>query len=476
MGFAERVLPLLYTPTIGTVCQRYFHLPITSHGVWLDATMDQDTMLHALRAHPLAAHVRVVVVTDGQRVLGLGDLGAGGMGICEGKSLLYTVAAAVPPHTILPVMLDVGTDNKALREDACYRGMRQPRLHGDAHTAVIDAFMAVLARWKPHVLVQFEDFGNATAFRMLKEYGTRACCFNDDIQGTACVALAVLLAASREASVSFAERPVLFLGAGEAGTGIADLLSLHLVDAHGLTPEQARRQCVFLDSKGLVCSQRLRSLQSHKRPYAHTNMPPCASLLEAVRTLRPAALVGVSTQAGAFDQQVLQAMAEVNARPIVLPLSNPTACAESTYSDALAATDGRVLFASGSPFAPVTHNGQRYVPDQANNAYVFPAIGHAAVLTTARIIPDDLFLQVARALSSIAPPGRLLPRFGAVLEASAYLMAAACKRLVEQGVGRYPDDFELVVADWRLQGRAGDAWEAYCRSRIGRRGVVAACM
>lgn len=463
-------MPLLYTPTIGTACQHYFDLPITSHGAWLDATMSQDTMLRTLQRHPLAPHVRVVVVTDGHRVLGLGDLGAGGMGICEGKSLLYTVAAAVPPHTILPVMLDVGTDNASLLDHgSAYRGLRQARLHGDAHRAVTDAFMAAIARWKPHVLVQFEDFGNANAFSLLQRHGPTACCFNDDIQGTACVTLAVLLAASRKASVCLADRPVLFLGAGEAGTGIADLLALHLHDAHGVTMAQARRQSVFMDSKGLVSSQR-RDLQPHKVPYAH-DLPACASLLEAVQTLRPAALIGVSTQAGAFDRRVLSAMAAVNERPIVLPLSNPTACAECTYADALTATQGRVLFASGSPFAPVEFANTLRTPDQANNAYVFPAIGHAATITAARTVPEGVFLHVARALAGLAG-GRLLPRFDAVLEASARLMAVACAYFVDARVGRYPDDFEVVVASWRLQGRAGDPWEAYCRSRVVAGGIA----
>lgn len=463
---AERVLPYIYTPTIGAVCQRYFHLPITSNGCWLDATMSQDTMLHTLRSHPLAPHVRIIVVTDGHRILGLGDLGAGGMGICEGKSLLYTVAAAVPPHTILPVMLDVGTDNVQLRdEDGAYRGLRTPRLHGNAHSLVMDTFMQAVQRFKPHILVQFEDFANANAFALLQRYGTTYPCFNDDIQGTACVTVAVLLAAARRADVCFSQRPVLFLGAGEAGTGIADLLSLHLADAHGMSMQRARRQSVFFDSKGLVCSRR-NNLQAHKLPYAHDDVPPCRSLLEAIHALRPAALVGVSTQAGAFDAHVLSAMAAVNARPIVLPLSNPTACAECTFAEAVAATEGRVLFASGSPFDSVEVNGVVYHPDQANNAYVFPAIGHATVVTCATTIPEQLFLHVARTLATLAPVDRLLPRFDAVLNASACLMAAACAFFVEHGLGQRPDDFEVVVAQWRLQGRGGEPWEAYCRSRM----------
>ncbi len=466
---AERVLPYLYTPTIGTVCQQYFHLPLTSYGLWLDGTtMDAHAMLTAMRAHPANAHnVRIVIVTDGERILGLGDLGAGGMGICEGKSLLYTVAAAVPPQQLLPVFLDVGTNNQSLLQDATYKGVRQPRLRGAAYDAVLEHFMQAIHAWRPHVLIQFEDFGNTTAFSLLQRYGPRVCCFNDDIQGTACVTLAVLLAACRIAEVSLAARPVLFLGAGEAGTGIADLISLYLVHEFGMDAATARRQCVFIDSKGLVRKQRRDSLQHHKLPYAHDGLPDVQGLQQVVEALQPCALIGVSTIAGAFDHHVLRAMAQCNTRPIVLPLSNPTVCAECTYEQALQHTNGRVLFASGSPFAAVEYNGCLYTPDQANNAYVFPATGHAAVLVRARCIPDGVFLEVAKTLAAMhAGDGRLLPRFDTVVSVSVQLMAAACAYFVKHGVGTVPDDFEVTVAQWVLRHGGGGGWDAYCRSKV----------
>lgn len=469
MSAAERVLPYLYTPTIGTVCQQYFHLPLDSYGLWLNSTMDTHAMLVAMRAHPAAQHnIRIVIVTDGERILGLGDLGAGGMGICEGKSLLYTVAAAVPPEQLLPVVLDVGTNNKALLHDAAYKGLRQARLRGAAYDAVVESFMQALHTWRPHVLIQFEDFGNTTAFSLLQRYGPRVCCFNDDIQGTACVTVAVLLAACRIAKVSLVNRPVVFLGAGEAGTGIADLISLYLAQEHGVDLPAARRQCVFLDSKGLVSSRR-GDLQHHKVPYAHEGLPDVQGLVEVIRALQPAALIGVSTLAGAFDKEVLMAMAQCNSRPIVLPLSNPTSCAECTFEQALQWTEGRVLFASGSPFDAVELNGRVYTPDQANNAYVFPAIGHAAVLTSATCVPDGVFLEVAQALGGMGGEvegGRLLPRFDTVVSVSVQLMVAACGYFVRQGVGRAPDDFEVTVAAWQLQHGGVGGWEAYCRSKV----------
>lgn len=467
------VLPFLYTPTVGVACQQYFHLPIPTYGLWLTCN-DQGSMLQKLSSYP-QQDIRVVVVTDGERILGLGDLGAGGMGICEGKSLLYTAAAGVHPEQILPVHFDVGTNNPALLADPLYRGLKQRRLTGPAYMAVVDEFMSALAAWRPHVLLQFEDFANHTAFDLLARYRSRACCFNDDIHGTACVTLAGLLAAMRASGRSLADSCILFLGAGEAGTGIADLIAFALHRLHGIPVAEGRKRCIFLDSKGLVCASRT-NLQPHKRMYAH-DLPPCKSLLEAVRTVKPHALIGVSTIAGAFSPQVLREMACLNERPIVFSLSNPTSKSECTFQQAMDATDGRVLFASGSPFDPLEYAGRTYTPCQANNAYVFPAIGHAAVLCRARSIPDDVFLAVAQRLAGMTGPqewdqGMLFPSFDAIMNVSAKLMAAAAQQLLELGQGSQPAEFERVVADAGAS-LAGTndmdvqaKWEVYSRAKM----------
>lgn len=388
VSHTEDVLPFLYTPTVGEACQRYHQLGIPTYGLYLRAS-ERGRFLELLQALPAhQQNISVVVVTDGERILGLGDLGAGGMGISEGKSLLYTAAAGVPPHAILPICLDVGTNNVALREDPQYHGLRQPRLAGAEYNAIVAELVAALQEWRPHVVLQWEDFGNSNAFRLLLKYRRTLCSFNDDIQGTACITVAGLLSALRATGSSLPQQQVLFLGAGEAGTGIGELIAIALEKRHGMTREQARRHCLFMDSKGLVCASRT-DLQPHKVAFAH-DVPPCKTLIEAVRTLRPTALVGVSTSRGAFNREVLEAMAEINARPIVFPLSNPTSKAECTYEEAFDATQGRLLFASGSPFAPLQRGGREYTPAQANNAYVFPAIGHAAVLCRASAITDEV--------------------------------------------------------------------------------------
>lgn len=337
------------------------------------------------------------------------------------------------PHKCLPLCLDVGTNNDKLLQDPSYIGLRQKRLRGREYDSLIGELMTSLRQWRPHCLVQFEDFANSNAFRLLQRYRSGHCAFNDDIQGTACVTLAALLTAFRACDSTIKWKRILFYGAGEAGIGIGELIAEYLVFRHGMTHEEARKHCIFMDSKGLVCQSRLGDLQHHKRPFAH-ELPFIDDLEAAVRELKPAALVGVSAVPGAFTPGVLAAMAEVNERPIIFPLSNPTSMSECSFEQCLASTQGKALFASGSPFAPARHpvTGETVFASQSNNAYVFPAVGAAAVLTSSHTIADEDFLAAAETLAAQAKPehlavGLLFPPFAAILQISAEVAAAVAK-------------------------------------------------
>jgi malate dehydrogenase (oxaloacetate-decarboxylating)(NADP+) len=388
------LMPIVYTPTVGEGCQKFGHIFQRPRGLFVSAA-DKGRIGEVLRNWP-TTDVRVIVVTDGERILGLGDLGAHGMGIPVGKLNLYTACAGVDPRGCLPITIDVGTDNQDLREDVMYVGLRQPRLTGSAYDELIEEFVTEVVRAFPRTLLQFEDFGNRNAFRLLSRYRERLCCFNDDIQGTAAVALAGMLSALRLTGGKLAGQRLLFLGAGEAGTGIADLVTAELV-AMGMPVGDARRVCWFVDSKGLVTAQR-GELAAHKRPYAHEHAA-LPDLLQAVRALRPTALIGVSGQPQTFTQPVVAAMTAQNERPLIFALSNPTSKAECTAEQAYRWSAGRAIFASGSPFAPVELDGRRFVPGQGNNAYIFPGVGLGIVASEARRVPDEMFRIAARTLA-----------------------------------------------------------------------------
>ncbi|EEH53350.1 NADP-me, partial [Micromonas pusilla CCMP1545] len=453
VNHAMELLPYVYTPTVGEACQTYHRLPIRTNGVYITAD-DAGKVGDALRtrARDVGAgdgdgKLKVAVVTDGERILGLGDLGAGGMGIAEGKILLYTVCAGVEPAACLPVCLDVGTDNQALLDDPKYRGLRRKRLRGAAYDDLVEEFMAEMRSWQPRCLVQFEDFGNANAFRVLEKYRRVQPCFNDDIQGTACVALAALLSGLRATGGQLTDQTVLFYGAGEAGVGIGELIAMAMEKA-GLSKRDAMRRCLFMDSKGLVCKARLEgyggekfALQPHKIPFAH-DVAYQPNLLAAVDALRPTALIGVSTIAGAFDEAVVKRMAALNPRPVIMPLSNPTPLAECTFEQAVSWTNGEVVFASGSPFPPLRRaGGETLYPAQANNAYVFPALGHAAVLSNAREVSDDAFLDCAYELASMSTAecvatGKLFPDFDSIRDVSKKLVASVAAKMEARGETR----------------------------------------
>jgi malate dehydrogenase (oxaloacetate-decarboxylating)(NADP+) len=398
----EEMLPIIYTPTVGEACRRYGDIYRRPRGLYISAN-DRGRVAQLLRNWP-ARDVQVIVVTDGERILGLGDLGAHGMGIPIGKLSIYTAGAGIHPARCLPVVLDVGTDRDELRQDPLYIGLVQRRVRGEAYDALVDEFVTAARASFPGVLIQFEDFATENAFRLLARYRDRACVFNDDIQGTAAVTLAGLLSATRITGRPLSRETLLFYGAGEAAIGIADLVTAAM-GAEGLNPEEARRRSWFVDSRGLVVHSRT-DLAPHKRPYAqdHAAMD---RLEEIVRALRPSVLIGVSGQPQAFTEPILQAMAAINPQPIVFALSNPTSKSECTAEQAYRWTNGRAVFASGSPFPPVRVGERTFVPGQANNAYVFPGVGLGVVVSQARRVTDQMFAVAARALAASTPQASL---------------------------------------------------------------------
>ena len=449
----QELMPIIYTPTVGQACKQFSHIYRKGRGLYLSA-LNKGRIAELLRNWSYE-DVRMVVVTDGERILGLGDLGVDGMGIPVGKLSLYTACAGVHPTYCLPVTIDVGTNNDELLQDPLYLGMRQARIRGAEYDALIEEFVLAVQEVFPQAVIQFEDFANCNAFRLLQTYQHRVCCFNDDIQGTASVALAGIYAALRLTGLPLTEQTFLFLGAGEAGTGTGNLLVAALM-AEGLNEEQARQRCWFVDSKGLVVQSR-QELASQKQPFAH-DYPQQDNLLSAVRSLKPTALIGVSGQGQAFSEAVLTEMATLNKRPIIFALSNPTSKSECTAEQAYAATAGQVIFASGSPFAPVVLEERILVPGQGNNVYIFPAIGLAAMATGAECITDEMFLVAARALAAQVTDADLAqasvyPPLTKIREVSALIAVAVADLIYERGLARTkrPDDLLNYMYSWMYQ-------------------------
>lgn len=433
---AEEMIPIIYTPTVGQACLEYGAIFRRPRGLFISID-DRGRIAEILRHWPMT-DVRMIVVTDGERILGLGDLGALGMGIPVGKLALYTACAGLHPAYGLPITLDVGTDNAALREDPSYLGLPQPRVRGDAYDEFLAEFVEAVQAVFPRALLQWEDFGNTNAFRLLNDNRATLCSFNDDIQGTAAVAVAGLLGALREIGGSLADHRLLFLGAGEAGTGIADLF-VAAATSEGMPEAEARAKCWFVDSEGLVVQNRPgRKLAHHKLPYAHLHAP-LRTLAEAVEAVKPTMLIGVSGQPSTFTPAILRRMAELNQRPVIFALSNPTSQAECTAEAAYRETQGRVLFASGSPFAPVTLNDRTYTPGQGNNVYIFPGVGFGALACGAKEITDAMFLAAARRLAELVTPadlakGRIYPALTRIREVSLELAIAVVAEARKAGL------------------------------------------
>jgi len=445
----DEMQPLIYTPTVGLACQKYGHIFQRPRGLFIGSN-DRGRIAGLLRNWPYQAGI--IVVSDGERILGLGDLGANGMGIPVGKLSLYAACAGVHPNLCLPVMLDVGTNNAELLNDRYYVGLRQRRVRGAAYDELVEEFINAAHEVFPGVVIQFEDFANHNAFRLLHKYRDRICTFNDDIQGTAAVALAGIFSALRITGGKLTDQRILFLGAGEAATGIADLVVSAMV-AQGLDEKTARRRCWLVDSRGLVVNNRT-DLAEHKLPYAHDHAP-IGDFLAAVKTLKPTAIIGVAAVGGAFTKEVLEEMARINELPVVFALSNPTSKAECTAEEAYRHTGGRALFACGSPFEPVALNGKTFVPRQGNNSYIFPGIGLGAIASGARRITDEMFMTAAHSLAhDVTEPdlgqGSLYPALPRIREVSANIAVKVAGVAYRRGLaaGREPQD---VLAHVRSQ-------------------------
>jgi len=441
----EEMMPIIYTPTVGLACQEFVHIFRRPKGIFV-SDKNKGRFSEILQNWP-NKEVRVIVITDGERILGLGDLGVAGMGIPVGKLSLYTACAGIHPSWCLPVTIDVGTNNVELQKDPLYFGMRHQRIRGEAYDDLIEEFITAVQENFPNTLIQFEDFGNINAFRLLNRYRNRICAFNDDMQGTASVALAGLYAAMRMIGQKITDQKILFLGAGEAGTGIGDLIVSAMMN-EGLSQTEARQRCWFADSKGLVVKSR-KNLPEHKLRYAH-DFKDHSYFLDAVKALKPTAIIGVSGQPSTFTQSILEEMARCNERPIVFALSNPTPRSECTAKEAYVWTQGRAIFASGSPFDPFTLEGITYEPGQGNNAYIFPGVGLGVIACRAKHVTDEMFLAAAQTLAAEVTEddfnrGSIYPPLGHIREISAKIATAVCEVAYEQGLAVNPRPNDLAA-------------------------------
>ncbi|KJC50668.1 malate dehydrogenase [Bradyrhizobium sp. LTSP885] len=451
VGNLEELLPIVYTPTVGAGCQQFSRLFRKPRGLFL--SIPHKARIDRILAQPRFDKVEAIVVTDGERILGLGDQGAGGMGIPIGKLSLYTGCGGLHPATTLPILLDVGTDNPDCLADPLYIGWRNERVRGQAYDDFIEAFVsAVVKRW-PRVLLQWEDFAKNNATRMLERYRDRLLTFNDDVQGTAAVATGALLSAINVTGVPLTEQRVAVLGAGSAGCGIAGLIRAAMRDA-GLSESEAATRFFMVDRDGLLV-EGMTGLAPFQVPFLQNKQaladwklghPDKIGLLDVVRNARPTVLIGVSGQAGAFSEPIVRAMAECNKRPVIFPLSNPTSREEATPADIEAWTEGRALIGVGSPFPPIVRDGVRFKVDQTNNSYIFPGVGLGALAVGAGRISDGMFMAAAKALASSSPARNnpkhnLLPPVSALREvALTVALAVALQAHKERLVSDVPID------------------------------------
>jgi malate dehydrogenase (oxaloacetate-decarboxylating)(NADP+) len=443
MSDPARFLPLVYTPTVGEACLQFGHIIRRPRGLYVSIKR-RGRVREILRNWP-QRDVRFIVVTSGQRILGLGDLGANGMGIPIGKLALYTVCAGVPPELSLPVLMDCGTNNETLLRDPLYLGLRQTRPTIAELDEFVEEFVTAVAAEFPDCCIQFEDWAGTDAVRLLTRYRDRVCCFNDDIQGTAAVALAGILGALRITGGKLSDHKFLFLGAGSAAIGIANLLTTTLI-AEGMPADAASDRIWLCDIHGLLDSTR-NDLEDFQKPFAH-RQTPTTDFVEAIETLRPTAIIGVSTVAKAFDQRVIEAMARINQRPIIFPYSNPTSHSECTAEEAYRWSEGRAIFASGSPFPPVRLNDRTFIPGQGNNVYIFPAIGLAVYATRALRVTNEMFIAAAAAVAEQVTPeeldaGLIYPPQSTILATELHTAERVAEVIFARGLAQVPEPADL---------------------------------
>jgi len=458
----EETLPLVYTPTVGLGCQQFSGVFRKPRGLFL--SYPHKERIRRILAHPRYDAVEAIVATDGERILGLGDQGAGGMGIPIGKLSLYTACGGLHPATTLPILLDVGTDNPERLGEPVYVGWRHERVRGQDYDDFIEAFVAAIEeRWGGRVLLQWEDFSRANATRLLERYRDRVCSFNDDVQGTAAVATGALLAAIEVTGVPLVEQRIALLGAGSAGCGIAGLLLRAMVEA-GLPEAEARRRFWPVDRDGLLVDG-MAGLLPFQQPFAQARSavagwrldhPDRIALLDVMRNARPTALIGVSGQAGAFTEPAIREMARHTARPAIFPLSNPTSRSEARPADLLAWTEGRAVIGVGSPFPPVEREGRPFRIDQTNNSYVFPGVGLGALAAGARRISDAMFMAAAKALAAASPArddpkANLLPPVTALREVAVAVALAVARQAEREGLAPALGDDAALAARIRAR-------------------------
>jgi malate dehydrogenase (oxaloacetate-decarboxylating)(NADP+) len=444
-----KYLPIVYTPTVGEACQKYGHIIRRPRGLYISIA-DKYRIREILSNWP-ERDVRFTVVTDGERILGLGDLGVCGMGIPIGKLTLYSACAGVDPNLTLPITLDAGTNNAEFLGDPLYPGLKMPRVRGEEYEDFIEEFVTAVTEVFPNICIQWEDFAGPNAVAILDRYRDRVCTFNDDIQGTASVAVGGIIVAAKQKGKPITDQKFLFLGAGSAATGIAGLLTKLMIE-YGMDEKEARERCWLFNSKGLVVASRT-DLDHYKAVYAHEH-EPISDFVQAIEELKPTAIIGVSTMGGAFNKEVIEAMSRANERPIILPFSNPTSHSECTAEDAFRYSNGKAIFASGSPFGPVTVNGKTFTPSQGNNVYIFPAMGLAVFATESERVTDDMFLVAAKALAAQVSDaesdmGLIYPPISKIREVSANIAIATTEHIFDTGYARVerPDNIEEFVRE-----------------------------
>jgi malate dehydrogenase (oxaloacetate-decarboxylating)(NADP+) len=453
MNNIEEMMPLIYTPTVGAACQEFQHIYRRSRGFYV-SSHDRGNVKEILQNWP-HKEAAIIVITDGERILGLGDLGADGMGIPIGKLSLYTACAGIHPKQCLPVMLDVGTNNEELLNDPLYNGLEQHRERGEKFDSLLDEFIEAARETFPGVLIQFEDFGNTNAFRLLDKYRDKINCFNDDIQGTGAVALSGIMGALRITKEKLSEQRLLFLGAGEAGIGTADAFVAALVE-EGIPVEEARKCCWFFDTQGLLTSNR-ENIAHHKQRFAR-DLPPLDNFLDVIKELKPTAILGLSGQPGSFSREIIETMAKINKRPIIFALSNPTSKAECTAEEAYRWSKGRVIFASGSPFDAVKIGNKTYVPGQGNNVYIFPGVGLGAIVSRSRRVTDEMFLAASHSLAKQVSEydlsrGCIYPPLSRIREVCATIACEVARIAWDQGLAEAerPEDIMAEIRKYMYQ-------------------------